>query len=254
MKSILLPPPQFIDKGIDYIEFLDSDDFLKNDCIEIAVKYAQQYQLDLVCAGINQVSNEYKKIFSTFGLLEEIKKNEILNGIEIIKKNGHNFFYGAWNILINFNFFNDLNLNFINGIFYEDHHFGTILFMRSKKIMVLDKFFYSYVNTIDSITRPRKITQNRLLLNFHSWKMTIEKLEQDTQTLEEKQIIQQHIKKFYFPMMCESFLLLDDSSKQIFQNEVKKNTKKYGNLKTFLMLNFPKIFFLLRKIKRLFRE
>lgn len=252
MKLLHSPPPPQIICDVKYIEFLDSDDYLETDCIEIFVHIAQKYQLDLVCGGINQISKEYKKVYSTFGLFEKIERNKILDGIKIIKECKYNFFYGSWNILINFNFFRDLDLYFINGIIYEDHYFGTLLFIKSKEIYIVDRFFYNYVNSSESITRPKEITKDRLLLNFHSWRTTIEKLEKDTQTLEEKQIIQRHIKKFYFPMMCESFLLLDFPLQKEFKNEIKK-FKKYTNLKVFLMLNFPKLFFLLRKIKKLSR-
>ena len=191
----LTPPPQLIDETIEYIEFLDSDDYLESDCIEVSIRYAQQYQLDLVCAGINHITNEYKKISSDFGLLHEVKKNKILKGIEIIRENKYNFFYGSWNILINFKFLKSINLRFINGIIYEDHYFGIMLFMKARRIIVLNYFFYYYVNTMNSITRPKEITQSRVLLNFQSWKMTIEKLEQDVQDINYKKIYQ----KFLFP-------------------------------------------------------
>lgn len=236
---------------VKYIEFLDSDDFLESDCINIVVQYAQQYHLDLVCAGINQVSDKYKKITSTFWLLEKIEKNKILAGIEIIKKNKYNFFYGVSNILINFNFLNNINLKFIDGIIYEDHHFGTVLFLRAKKIMIINEFLLNYVNSINSTTRPKKITQERIFLDFISWKLTIKNLEQDIQTYEEKKIIHKYIKKFYVPMMYKNLLKLDSN----IQNYHKKNIKeykKYITLKIILMLYTPNLFFLLKKIKKIF--
>lgn len=248
----LTPPPQLI-CDIKYIEFLDSDDYLETDCIEISVQYAQQYQLDLVCAGINRVSDRYKKISSDYGIFNDIKHNQILEGKEIVKRIQKNYFYAVCNVLINFHFLSEIKLNFIKNIIYEDHHFGSLLFLKAKRVMILENYFYNQVNSLNSTTRPKEITKDRLLLNFRSWRTTIEKLEKDIQLFKEKQIIEKNIKKFYFPMMCESFSLLDFSLRKENKNEVKKY-KKYGNLKTFLILNFPKIFFLLRKIKKFFRE
>lgn len=121
--------------------------------------------------------------------------------------------------------------------------------MKARRIIVLNYFFYYYVNTMNSITRPKEITQSRVLLNFQSWKMTIEKLEQDVQDINYKKIIKKYIKNFYFPMMCKSYLELDSSFQQKIRNEIKKY-EKYGSLKTSLMLNFPKIYSYLKKIKR----
>lgn len=252
MKLLHSPPPPQLICDIKYIEFLDSDDYLETDCIEISVQYAQQYQLDLVCAGINRVSDQNKKISSDYGIFNVIKYNQILEGKEIVRKIQKDYFHAVCNVLINFHFLSEIKLNFIKNIIYEDHHFGSLLFLKAKRVMILENYFYNQVNSLNSTTRPKEITKDRLLLNFHSWRTTIEKLEKDTQTLEEKQIIQRHIKKFYFPMMCESFLLLDFPLQKKFKNEIKK-FKKYTNLKVFLMLNFPKLFFLLRKIKKLFR-
>lgn len=247
------PPPQLI-CDIEYIEFLDSDDYLENNCIEVSVQYAQQYQLDLVCAGINQVSNRYEFSLSTYGLLENIEKNKILEGIEILKKVKTDFFYASWDILINFDFVKKNKPKFIEGIIYEDHYFGLILFLKAKRIMVLEYYFYNYVNSLNSITRPKEITQNRILLEFQSWKKTIEKLCEDIHSTQEIDLIQKYIRKFYFPMLCKNYLKLDSSIQQEFKKDIKEKEKKYGSLKTFLMLNFPKLFFLLKKIKNFFRE
>ena len=217
------------------------------------MKYAQHYQLDLVCAGINRISNKYEKILETYGLLESIEKNKILEGIEILKKIKINFFYASWNILINFNFLKKIKLYFINKVIYEDHYFGSILFLKAKRIMILEYCFYNYVNSLNSITRPKEITQSRILLDFQSWKITIERMEQDIQMPEERQIIQRYIKKFYFPMLCESYLKLDSSTQQDFKKDMREKSRYYGGLKTFLMLDFPKIFFLLKRVKSLFR-
>lgn len=246
---LLPPPPQLIDETIEYIEFLDSDDYLESDCIEVSIRYTQQYQLDLVCTGINQVSSEYKKIFSDHGLFDDLKKNQIYEGKNIIREIKKNYFHAVCNILIDFNYLRNIKLYFINNIIYEDHHFGSILFLKAKRVMILDNYFYNQVNSINSTTRPKEITQSRILLNFQSWKMTIEKLEQDVQSQEDRKIIKKHIQNFYFPMMCKSYLELDSSFQQKIRNEIKKY-EKYRSLKTSLMLNFPKIYSYLKKIKR----
>ncbi|ECQ7482253.1 glycosyl transferase [Campylobacter coli] len=46
--------------------------------------------------------------------------------------------------MINFNFFKNINLKFINGIFAEDCHFGVLLFALSKNIYIFPKQIYVY--------------------------------------------------------------------------------------------------------------
>lgn len=247
------PPPQLI-CDIEYIEFLDSDDYLENNCIEVSVQYAQQYQLDLVCAGFNRYSNANILSSSDFGILEKNEKMKVIEGFEIIKQNNFNFFYSVVNILINFKFLNQIELKFIERIIYEDHHFGSILFLKARRIMILETYFYNHISSLNSTTRPKEITQNRILLEFQSWKKTIEKLCEDIHSTQEIDLIQKYIRKFYFPMLCKNYLKLDSSIQQEFKKDIKEKEKKYGSLKTFLMLNFPKLFFLLKKIKNFFRE
>lgn len=218
------------------------------------MKYAQHYQLDLVCAGINRVSNEYKKISSDYSILEKIQKNKTMSGIEILKQLDFDYFHSVWNILIDFSFLKEIKLRFIEKAIYEDHHFGSILFLKAKRVMILEYYFYNQVSSLDSITRPKEITQSRILLDFQSWKTTIGRMEQDIQMPEERQIIQRYIKNFYFPMLCGSYLKLDSSTQQDFEKDMREKSRYYGSLKTFLMLDFPKIFFLLKRVKSFFRR
>lgn len=217
------------------------------------MKYAQHYQLDLVCAGINRVSNEYKKISSDYSILEKIQKDKTMSGIEILKQLDSDYFHSVVNVLIDFSFLKEIKLRFIEKAIYEDHHFGSILFLKAKRIMILEYYFYNQVSSLNSTTRPKEITQSRILLDFQSWKTTIERMEQDIQMPEERQIIQRYIKNFYFPMLCGSYLKLDSSTQQDFKKDMREKNRYYGSLKTFLMLDFQKIFFLLKRVKSFFR-
>lgn len=139
-------------------------------------------------------------------------------------------------------FLKKTQLNFIDGILYEDCPFGTLLFLQAKRVMVLEHYFYVYRFSQDSITRPKEITEERRILDAESWFGIIESLEAFPLG---KEIIQQHIKDYYPPLLFSCSIGLQDNQKYI------KMLKycKYKPFQIFLLEHFPKILIPIRSIK-----
>ncbi|MGJ0125672.1 glycosyltransferase family 2 protein, partial [Campylobacter coli] len=132
---------------IDYIIFLDSDDYWELNCIEECVP-----RMD----GVEVVWFDYKNIYER-GFLDkktdwtwfrEYNKNSIgekissklwLEQYRYIKH-----FAFAWQGMVNFTFLKNIKLKFIEGIFAEDCHFGVLLFMQSSYIFLLSKKLLIY--------------------------------------------------------------------------------------------------------------
>lgn len=117
-----------------YIMFLDSDDVLSNDAIEILLKSIRETDSDLVISKLNSfnskgeygyysdkyLKNEYvgnifdnKKLLNCISVCAKVYRKSLLN-----------------------------NLYFLEGKYHEDNYFSIIVFLRSKKISVVPKYTY----------------------------------------------------------------------------------------------------------------
>lgn len=154
--NILIPPK------IDYLMFLDPDDKWELNCIETCIQNIRD--ADVVWFDYNfidELNNKkrfrqfwYYKFTSTMYLsVKDFFK------IHLETEHQHCFWFSVLG-MFKFKLLLDNNLNFIYKIQHEDFHFGTILFLRSKKICILYKPLY-YVRI-----RNHSITNNDLLPCF----------------------------------------------------------------------------------------
>ncbi|WP_104747433.1 glycosyltransferase family A protein [Helicobacter pametensis] len=86
------PPPPI---EIDFLSFVDSDDYLECDCIEKSLLELQRHQAQIVCFGINRCEENGAKIRSDFGIFEQVSKNQVLDGAEVLKQTRKNYFHSV---------------------------------------------------------------------------------------------------------------------------------------------------------------
>ncbi|MFG5097409.1 glycosyltransferase family 2 protein, partial [Campylobacter lari] len=143
---------------IDYIIFLDSDDYWELNCIEECVPRMNGvdvvwFDFEMFIDGTNN-KKEWSRLRS-FQFLKEvvITPKEWLEQSIATKQNEFAF---AWGGMINFNFLKNIKLKFIDGIIFEDVVFGTILFAQAKNIYILPKVVYNYRIRQNSIMQSLK--------------------------------------------------------------------------------------------------
>ncbi|MCI7766326.1 MAG: glycosyltransferase [Helicobacter sp.] len=146
---------------IDYIIFLDSDDYWELNCIEKCV---------LRMDGVDVVWFDSQKVYDNmekpelepktllqkynFKYSQKITQKEWLE--KTLENNVQSFWFG-WHGMIKFNFLQNIKLKFFDYIVHEDNHFGPLLFFYSQNIYVmLDRV---YIHRI----RPNSIMDYRQL-------------------------------------------------------------------------------------------
>ncbi|EHY1214008.1 glycosyltransferase family 2 protein, partial [Campylobacter jejuni] len=131
---------------IDYIIFLDSDDYWELNCIEECVP-----RMD----GVEVVWFDWKFYYETNNINFEnityhdrykFKENIItpLDWINQYKNTGITWFSFAWNGMIDFKHLITYNLHFIKQTIHEDVFFGISLFLSCKFISYLPCKLYNY--------------------------------------------------------------------------------------------------------------
>lgn len=134
------------DEGIDYLQFVDSDDYIDSECIKECVE--RMKNVDMVWFDIKIFFDGIKKRtwHSTLEWLDYheeviISKHDWLQRLWFKEQE---FFYCACQALIDFNFLKRIKLKFIEGIMPEDDHFGILLFAQANHIRVFPQKFYHY--------------------------------------------------------------------------------------------------------------
>ncbi|WP_291952574.1 glycosyltransferase family 2 protein [Campylobacter sp.] len=142
------------------IHFLDSDDYLLENCIELCVKDMILKDLDICMHGFY----EYHESKSHFlknpptDLMQKSKKIFFDNGLKLLQENKFFQFYFAWQGAFKTNILNQYNLRFTNGIYHEDHDFGTILFCLAKKVFYINTALMTYTIRQGSIINFQNTT------------------------------------------------------------------------------------------------
>lgn len=160
---------------IDYIIFLDSDDYWELNCIEECVP-----RMDGVEVVWFDNSFDYKINEQFYNQRQELKKSFIkLYGYQysltITNKdwlkyvnNSQSVFAFAWAGMINFAFLQKIKLKFLDYFIHEDHHFGILLFLQARYIYVLNEELYHYrITSNTTCSYDKKITNTPLYINHY---------------------------------------------------------------------------------------
>ncbi|EAK0822931.1 glycosyltransferase family 2 protein [Campylobacter lari] len=155
---------------IDYIIFLDSDDYWELNCIEECVPrmdgvdvlwFDEAKYYEIPCKNQSQ-SSRLKDIN-----IKQEKKITSLEWLRHLSRSKMKDFSFACSGMINFNHIKDKKLKFKDDVFAEDHLFGILLFSQAKNIYIYPKIFYYYRIRANSLTnQDKKITKDNILPYF----------------------------------------------------------------------------------------
>lgn len=141
----------------EYIFFLDSDDKISHDCIEVMVQKAMQWNPDFVISDYemtgSDITDSLLKLDS--GLL--CSNSRILE--TFLKRD---WYMMPWNKLINRRFLTSNNLYFKEGVVHEDELWSFILACKAKTAYIIKTKTYTYN------IRPGSITQSPSLKSYES--------------------------------------------------------------------------------------
>ncbi|EJA9305491.1 glycosyltransferase family 2 protein, partial [Campylobacter lari] len=163
---------------IDYIIFLDSDDYWELNCIEECVSrmdgvevvwFDEAKYYEISCKNQNQ-SSRLKDIN-----IKQEKKITSLEWLRHLARSKMKDFSFACSGIIDFNHIVDKKIKFKDDIFAEDHLFGILLFSQAKNIYIYPEIFYYYRIRANSLTnQDKKITKDNILPYFKDIFITFE--------------------------------------------------------------------------------
>ena len=139
------------------VHFVDSDDYITQDCVAKCVQTLLEKDLDIVVHNIKHFYEENKS-FKQGEFLSNLRQNIYESGLKLLKENKLYSFYFAWQGLFKANILNRYALRFTEGIYHEDHDFGTLLFCLAGKISYTNEPLYIYRQRANSIITAQKNT------------------------------------------------------------------------------------------------
>ena len=139
------------------IHFVDSDDYITRDCVAKCVQALLEKDLDIVVHNIEHFYEEDKS-FKQGEFLSNLRQNTYESGLKLLKENRLYSFYFSVQGLFKANILNRYALRFTEGIYHEDHDFGTLLFCLAGKISYTNEPLYIYRQRANSIITAQKNT------------------------------------------------------------------------------------------------
>ena len=139
------------------IHFVDSDDYITQDCVAKCVQALLEKDLDIVVHNIKHFYEENKS-FKQGEFLQNLRQNTYESGLKLLKENRLYSFYFSVQGLFKASILNRYALRFTEGIYHEDHDFGTLLFCLAGKISYTNEPLYIYRQRTNSIITAQKNT------------------------------------------------------------------------------------------------
>ena len=140
------------------IHFVDSDDYITQDCVAKCVQALFEKDLDIIVHNNKEFDDNTKKItiLKRLSQFQSLKQDEYNSGLELLAQNQIYDFYFAWQGLFKANILNHYALRFTEGIYHEDHDFGTLLFCLAGKISYTNEPLYIYRQRANSTMSGQK--------------------------------------------------------------------------------------------------
>jgi glycosyltransferase involved in cell wall biosynthesis len=144
-----------------YLQFADSDDWLRPNATELMVEAAEQNHCELVVAGFYRVLE--RRIYTHMALFMEGKVSRA-RFVEGLMRAPANYYYGVlWNKLYRADIVRESNLTFPGALDWcEDTAFNLNYISHVKFVMVLREPVYFYTKQKGSLSSPEKVLPNMM--------------------------------------------------------------------------------------------
>lgn len=180
----------------DYLYFLDSDDVIAENAIEIMMQQVRQYDAEIVFGSYEKIEVTGERTLCQYPAIQLLREDELASfaywkyaGIQA----------SACNYLVKTFLLREHHHRFINTDYWEDLVFTFDLVTMVCRAVLLPDVTYSYLCREDSLSHYQqrdKISKDEIIRNVH----TIEHLKQTSSLL---------CNKVYFPNRCFNIMMTD---------------------------------------------
>ncbi|MGL5649963.1 MAG: glycosyltransferase family 2 protein [Clostridium sp.] len=234
-----------------YIYFMDSDDYIELDTIELCYEKSEKENLDFIFFDAEAFSTENLCVnYFDYDRSKAIEDNKIFRGKNLLNNLLKINKYKAAAVLnfINLNYLKQIDLNFYPRIIHEDELFTFILFLNAKRVSYINRKFFKRRVRIGSIMTVSKGEKN--LIGYLTVARELNKILFKEQDEEKVKLLKFQISQM-IGVVAGLILLLNQELQTQYRQELKIEFKDYIVFKNKIKLDYPIIFKVLRKIKKM---
>lgn len=152
----------------DYIYFLDSDDEITEECIELLVNDAVKTSAQITVAQ-NRWINTFDNTTKDFGFPTNAAKKKYSNRLEIFSEYSNGGFpSSSWNKLIKKDFIVENKIYFVPGLYAQDELWFFHLLLKTDSLAIIDDITYLYY------LHGESVIFNRTKRNFENFLTILE--------------------------------------------------------------------------------
>lgn len=146
----------------EYILFVDSDDYIKQNCLGFLYNRMKEEQLDILYFNKKSFADDSCKLSVKKIYNKRFGEKEITTGIEMFTKFMLDWSFKSMNAYTQFfrlDFLRKNNLRFYDGLVHEDYLFYFLCAMKANRVGNLDRTFYYYRvrdNSITGVVTPQR--------------------------------------------------------------------------------------------------
>jgi len=198
----------------EYIWFIDSDDWIQENCISELYEKCNLHKLDVLSFDAKDCDvklSEQNKYLQEFGDIP-IKGKILLRSYQVCLL--------VWNNIFRREFLLEKGLFFIEGIVHEDNEYIPRLFYYVERFMTLNKVLYNVFSNMESTTRSVNPKRSFDLLKVA--KFQTEFIEKYVSEKKMKIVFSNYI-GLAINTALFNYKIMSDLDKQLFYNELYKN-------------------------------
>ena len=140
----------------EYIWFIDSDDFIEENCIKTLLTIAEKEDLEMLHFNYAEYPNV---------MLPERRPDDtdVMTGTDMFFDSRFIWYHDlitAWRKLYKREFLIDNNIQFAEHIMFEDNDYAIIAFAKAKRVKHISTSMYYYRNNPESITRVKYTSEH----------------------------------------------------------------------------------------------
>lgn len=139
----------------EYIYFLDSDDYIHEDTLEVCYKCASENTLDVVLFDAFAFEDSAEKLPvepNPYDRHETIESNVVFAGVDLMKKYyQEKYVSSACLIYCSLSFLRRHRIEFLRDVYFEDNEFHCKIMILAKRVMYIPRMFYQRRCRNDSI-------------------------------------------------------------------------------------------------------
>lgn len=143
----------------EYIFFMDSDDILSKDCIKLHYELISKFNADYTDANFTVVNG--RECFPI------IKNHRVFVNEEIVERYFDQYKPTSCNQLYRRSFLREQNIQFIEGIVYEDIIWPLEVAIKATSMVEMPEYTYNYIIHNNSTTTHR--SQDKVVKQYNSW-------------------------------------------------------------------------------------